>query len=105
MRIHSYTVGLTIIVVMFILIGCSKSNQASDAECSEAKILGAQRASELASETIGTDTLAIEKVIIDVREREMRLRRAGQDAMADSYINGFIEKLDSVNPSLSKELH
>lgn len=83
---------------------CSGDKRASSEEIAKATSLGRERALELAPTVIGCDTLAIEHTILDVREREERLRRAGYNDMADSYIDGFLQTLDSVNPSLASEI-
>lgn len=49
---------------------------------------------------VETDTIEIEKILIDVRVREQSLRSCGEDKLADRYIESFLTTLDSVNPPL-----
>lgn len=93
------------VVSCCILSACSGKYKASEADLNEARHLGAERARELSPAVIKSDTLTVEQILIDVREREQRLRHAGYDDMADSYLSGFISALDSINPSLASELH
>lgn len=86
------------------MVSCSGDRKASKEEVAKAYEMGRERAIELSPSAVGNDTLAIESTLLDVREREQRLRHAGYNDMADSYINGFTETLDSVNPSLATEL-
>lgn len=81
---------------------CSGGKKASSEDIANAAALGRERALELAPPAIGQDTLAIESILLDVREREERL--AGYNDMADSYIDGFLQTLDSVNPALASEI-
>ena len=83
---------------------CSGGKKASSEDIANAAALGRERALELAPPAIGQDTLAIESILLDVREREHRLRTRGYDRVADAYIEAFLATLDSVNPSLSQEL-
>ena len=46
----------------------------------------------------------VERTLIDVREREQRLRNEGADDLADRYIKGFINCLDSVNPGIAAQI-
>lgn len=50
------------------------------------------------------DTIAMERVLIDVRVRETTLRKRGEEKLADIYIETFLTTLDSVNPALRAEL-
>ena len=91
----------------FLLEACgSDKNEkiASDEECSKARAMGCLRAHELAIDVIGNDTIKIEATLIDVRSREQKIRRAGYTNLADSYVEGFLAALDSVNPSLAAEI-
>ena len=65
--------------------------------------MGQERAIELKADT-SLDTLRIESILIDVREREQRLRTKGHNRIADAYIESFLLTLDSVNPALAAEL-
>ena len=97
--------SLPFLILLFIAsTSCSTDKIASSEDISNAAALGCERALELAPPAIGQDTLAMESILLDVREREERLRRAGYNDMADSYIDGFIQTLDSVNPSLASEI-
>ncbi len=82
--------------------GCS-SHSTTQEERNGARDAGFNRALELAAD-VHPDTLTIEQVLLDVREREHRLRSAGYDEMADTYIDTFLATLDSVNPSLAAHL-
>lgn len=64
---------------------------------------GRKRAIELAEKT-GLDTLTMEMKLLDIREREHRLRLQGLNQVADAYIESFLSTLDSVNPSLSETI-
>ena len=94
-----YTVTLAL---SFLLSGCSScgSSKSTDEELAAARNAGHSRAIELA-EGAATDTLFIENTLIDVRERETRLRATGHEDAADAYIESFLTTLDSVNPSLA----
>ncbi len=91
------------IIPFFIaLIGCSDSKQMKE-NLEGARRMGQERAIELKADT-SLDTLRIESILIDVREREQRLRTKGHNRIADAYIESFLLKLDSVNPALAAEL-
>ena len=85
------------------LDSCGKENsrpaQEIEEETAAAVSLGRQQAIELTFGVI-TDTIEIEKRLLDVRVREAKLRRAGEDKLADTYVGAFIATLDSVNPPL-----
>lgn len=51
-----------------------------------------------------TDTIEMERILIDVRVRETTLRNRGEEKLADKYVETFLNTLDSVNPSLRAEL-
>ena len=84
--------------------GCGTSRHASPEEMDAARLMAHTRAMELAPDQIQSDTLAIENALIDIRERETRLRSAGYDDVADEFIATFLTTLDSINPSLAREL-
>lgn len=93
-----------LILLLIASTSCSTDKKASSEDIAKAAALGRERALELAPPAIGQDTLAMESILLDVREREERLRRAGYNDMADSYIDGFLQTLDSVNPALASEI-
>lgn len=72
-------------------------------EARAAMICGRDQALRLApSENL--DSIEMEKILIDVKVRENALRREGEEKLADSYIESFLNTLDSVNPALYSEL-
>ena len=83
-------------------IGCSDNRETKE-NIDGASRMGHERALELKATTT-LDTLRIESILIDVREREHRLRAKGHDRIADAYIKAFLSTLDSVDPSLAAEL-
>lgn len=95
-------------IISFIIIsgiavaGCSDGKQTKET-IEGAGQMGHERAMELKTGA-PLDTMQIEAVLLDVREREHRLRTRGYDRVADAYIEAFLATLDSVNPSLSQEL-
>lgn len=88
-----------------LLSGCSScgSTKSTAEEIAAARNAGHSSAIEL-TEGATTDTLFIENTLLDVRERETRLRSNGHGDAADAYIESFIATLDSVNPSLASIL-
>lgn len=82
--------------------GCGSAKSTAE-EIAAARNAGYSRAIEL-SDGAATDTLFIENTLLDVRERETRLRSNGHGDAADAYIGSFIATLDSVNPSLASIL-
>lgn len=95
---------LLLIIVAFGISSCGKENTRPSAEVDEeiaaAVKLGRSQAMELKFGML-TDTIEIEKRLIDVRARERKLRTAGENKLADKYIQSFVTTLDSVNPPLS----
>jgi len=72
-------------------------------ETRAAKSCGREEALRLApSENL--DSLEMEKILIDVKVRESALRREGEDALADYYIESFLVTLDSVNHTLYSKI-
>ena len=51
-----------------------------------------------------TDTMRIENILLEVRERENYMRHHGYSDVADIYIETFLATLDSVSPAIAKEL-
>lgn len=72
-------------------------------DMSAAREAGRQRAMELTPAT-AADTMLTEIKLLDVRERENRLRSQGLNQLADTYIESFLATLDSVNPQLAEHL-
>ena len=101
-NIHTYLVSAALSVLFF--VSCSGSaDKASPEDLSAASEIGRQRALEFTPDAI-KDTFQIESKLIDIRERENRLRSGGMNSVADAYISSFLATLDSVNPSLASEL-
>lgn len=84
------------------LQGC-ESKQTKENIAGAARI-GHERALELRPGN-KLDTMQIESILIDVREREHRLRNLGENKVADAYIKAFLNTLDSINPALADEIH
>ncbi len=70
---------------------------------SDGREMGHKRALEF-SPAITLDTCRMEAMLIDIREREQRLRATGHTKAADAYMDSFLSTLDSVNPSLASQL-
>lgn len=86
------------------LLSCSDSKEVKE-QIATATIVGRERALELKNGApILEDTMEIENLLLDVREREHRLRARGHNKVADAYIHSFLHTLDSVNPSLASAL-
>lgn len=89
-----------------ILSSCSSDNRSHADHQEEDQLAidyGRIHALKLSVDSIGDspeDTIAMERVLIDVRVRETTLRNHGEDHLADIYIEAFLSTLDSVNPSL-----
>lgn len=81
---------------------CS-SGHATKGELRHARENGHERAMEFKN-TTKMDTLTMEMHLLDIRERETRLRANGYDDAADAFIESFLATLDSVNPALAAEL-
>lgn len=88
--------------MMIYMTSCGKKH-ASAEELVLAENMGRQRAMEL-KHNVFIDTMFVERTLIDVREREQRLRNEGADDLADRYIKGFINCLDSVNPGIAAQI-
>lgn len=99
--LSAFAIGL-ITACLHSCSGCNGHSITSE-ERDGARYAGLNRALELAAD-LHPDTLTIEHVLLDVREREHRLRSAGYDEIADTYIDTFLATLDSVNPSLAAHL-
>lgn len=84
--------------------GCGGEKHATAEEINAAQTAGAARARELTPD-MNSDTLALENALLDIRERETRLRSQGHDDVADTFIESFLATLDSVNPALAHDLH
>lgn len=97
----------SIVAIFFttsILLSCSDSKEVKE-QIATATVVGHERALELKEGAeILQDTMEIENLLLDVREREHRLRARGHDKVADAYIKSFLATLDSVNPSLATAL-
>lgn len=93
---------LTILSATAAQTSCS-SKHVSKEDMEHARLMGRQRALELAS-TEKIDSIKIESQLLDIRERETRLRNNGYPNAADAYIKSFMATLDSVNPSLTAKL-
>lgn len=91
--------------VVSLMQGCAGcgSPKSSREELSAAQAAGHSRALELSADTT-IDTLLIETTLLEVRERETRLRSHGHNDAADAYIASFLATLDSVNPNLAATL-
>ncbi len=85
------------------LLSCGDSRQTKE-NIAGATRIGHERALELAPAR-KLDTMQIESILIEVREREHHLRNLGENKVADAYINAFINTLDSINPQLAEQLH
>lgn len=88
--------------MLIYMTSCGKKH-ASAEELIQAENMGRQRALEL-KHNVFIDTMFVERTLIDVREREQRLRNEGADDLADRYIEGFITCLDSVNPGIAAQI-
>lgn len=88
---------------MLVSITACGRKHASAEELAQAESMGRQRAMEL-KHNVFIDTMFVERTLIDVREREQRLRNEGADDLADRYIKGFINCLDSVNPGIAAQI-
>lgn len=96
------TICLAISAIL--LAGCAnKTGHPSEADADAARIYGREQALRLAPSAI-TDSIEIEKALIDVRVRESALRNIGEQEIADCYIESFLTVLDSVNPTLHHEI-
>lgn len=94
---------------LLLLAGCGKSEEKRDraeveTERSEAISSARKAALRLSPENI-TDSIAMEKALVEVRVTEKQLRDEQENELADTYISTFLSTLDSVNPSLRRELH
>ena len=69
--------------MMICITSCGKKH-ASAEELVQAENMGRQRAMEL-KHNVFIDTMFVERTLIDVREREQRLRNEGADDLADRY--------------------
>lgn len=105
MRNNSH--NLLCVLALPLLCACSsndiRSNSHVEDETRAAIISGRQQALRLAPAE-GLDSMAMEKILIDVRVRESALRKEGEESLADCYIESFLATLDSVNPSLYNEI-
>lgn len=88
-------------ILLMSLAACGKSHKASPEDHQAARDRARSQAVELASKT---DTMQMENILIEVRERETYLRTHGHDDVADTYIDTFLEVLDSVSPAISAQL-
>ena len=101
-NIYSYLVSASLSVLLF--ASCSGStDKATPEDLSAAREIGRKRALEFTPGAI-KDTFQIESKLIDISERENRLRSGGMNSVADAYITSFLATLDSVNPSLASEI-
>ena len=99
-----FAAGMTAMLLAAAAFSSCGDSRATQEQISAASDTGRQRALEFSPEAIGTDTAAMTIMLLDVRERETRLRSNGHDKAADAYINAFLSTLDSVNPSLATEI-
>lgn len=87
--------------ILTLCTGCGNKGKASpedlQAACNKARSL----AIELSAQT---DTMRIENILLEVRERENYMRHHGYSDVADVYIETFLATLDSVSPAIAKEL-
>lgn len=88
------------LIAAIALTSCGDTREVQE-QLTAARDMGHRRALELAADVVGTDTVMMTNTLIDVRERETRLRTRGHDKVADAYIISFLATLDSVNPSLA----
>lgn len=96
--------GLLYLFILCIVAGCfagcsGRSTADVNEETEMAREFGHTQAMRLKFGII-TDTIEIEKILIDVRVREQALRTRGEDKLADCYVESFLATLDSVNPPL-----
>lgn len=98
----SFAFPAAAIILTAVTAGCGKSGKATAEDLQAARNRARTQAVELASKT---DTLLIENILIDVRERETFLRNHGHEDVADTYVETFLEVLDSVSPAIAAELH
>lgn len=95
------------ILTLLLLAACPDPDKRDSGHVEEetrtAIICGRRQALRLAPSGI-SDSLEMEKILIDVRVREAELRREGEESLADCYINSFLATLDSVNPALHSEI-
>jgi len=93
----------TIVFLCNCCSGCNSKQRATPEELEAANAMARSRAMEL-KPVEKPDTMLIENILIDIRERETRLRANGHDDVADELIGTFLSTLDSINPSLANEL-
>ena len=96
-------IGICLAAMAATAVSCGDAGKQRREE-DTARVLGRAQALEL-SASLPLDTMEMEKLLIDVRSREAELRRRGHSRVADVYLESFLTTLDSVNPSLSAELH
>lgn len=99
---NSISLHLIAVTLCSILCSCGDSRETKE-NIAGASRIGHERALELAPER-KLDAMQIESIILDVREREHRLRNLGENKVADAYISSFLNTLDSINPSLAEQL-
>lgn len=87
--------------VSIVLTGCTGSGKASPEDLETARERARSQALELVTLT---DTMLMESMLIDVRERETYLRNHNMSDVADTYVETFLSTLDSVSPSIASEL-
>lgn len=87
--------------VMMVCTSCGNAHKASPEDMQTARDKARSLAKEVA---VQTDTLRIETLLIEVRERESALRKHGYEDVADTYLETFMATLDSLRPSLAAEL-
>lgn len=93
-----------VIIFLSTIVAESCSEKVSKEDLFAARDNGRKRALEF-SPSFHLDTFKMEAMLIDIREREKRLRDMGHEKIADEYISTFISTLDSVNPALASQLH
>lgn len=83
-----------------IISGCSCSSDRQRAR--DAAELGISHAAQLCDTTLTGHELT--RRLLAVRAHEWELRKSGNDAAADAYINAFREKLQADNDSLASRI-
>ena len=104
-HLPKYSLPLTVFAAIIMTLAACNSGgiKVTKEDMSAAREAGRQRAMELTPAT-AADTMLTEIKLLDVRERENRLRSQGMNQLADTYIESFLATLDSVNPQLAEYL-
>ena len=100
---HIIPLLLSALFIATALASCGPSREERE-QVTAASEMGRTRALELSTDAVGNDSIKMATTLLDIRERETRLRAKGYDKAADAYISSFLATLDSVNPSLSASI-